>query len=335
MIDRVVLHIGLDKTGTTAIQQGCHNARDALKAEKVIYPISPQYGFHHLDFARQFGFSWTDTSDLPGVTERAADYREQLDPEARCLVLSSEHFVYSIGDAAIRDLKLWLNHFLPEARVEVVLFVRNQIDWFISVYGESIKWGIKSDIDSFYETAKGRLDFLALAQKWAAAFGTEGIRIVSYEACNGEVTRPFFDLLRVSRAPGDIAHRKRPRFSNQTIAPAVLEAVRELDFKSSRNKIYNFLAGHVALDPFYQEFLGNPERLWKLPQKLLERLPLLEEKNCQLAAIYSEGGCRIPDLRLQADKYESGMSAVDTARMAELKARLVADKDRIFPTSVD
>ncbi|MBV1796724.1 hypothetical protein [Siccirubricoccus sp. G192] len=329
MIDRVVLHIGLDKTGTTAIQQGCHNARDALRAERVIYPTSRQYGFHHLDFARQFGFSWTDVSDLPDVIERAADYREQLDPEARCLVLSSEHFVYSIGNAAIRDLKLWLNHFLPEARVDVVLFVRNQVDWFISVYGESIKWGIKSDIDSFYETAKGRLDFLALAQKWAAAFGTEGIRIASYEACNGEVTRPFFDLLRVSRATWDIAHRKRPKFSNQTIAPAVLEAVRELDFKSSRDEIYNFLAGHVALDAFYQEFLGKPERLWKLPRKLLEDLPVLEAKNGQLAATYSSESFKIPDLQQRAHNYESGVSAISAAQMDDIKARLIADREKI------
>lgn len=322
MVKHIFLHIGLDKTGTTTIQVACDVARDALAAEGVAYPKSPIFGSHHLDFARQFGFSWTDVSAAPPLLKRAPEYRLPHICNARSLVLSTEHFVYCADGAHVRSLKQWFEHFFPQAKVIVVLFLRNQVDWFISCFSESIKWGIKTNTLDYYKDFFHRVDHHALVSHWASVFGRENLRIIQYESFQGDVLPLFFKIVQLSDVSLALAQQRLPEFVNRAIPDFVLETIRCSKPMLPRTMMYKFLIECVALNPKFQCYRSNSAEIWPLPPKFLTDLERLNKSNALLANDFPLIGEPIADLRPIAARHQQRLVPVDQAARSTLEEAL-------------
>ncbi|GGF77329.1 glycosyltransferase family 61 protein [Alteromonas lipolytica] len=130
MNKRIIFHVGPPKTGSSAIQHFLHQHRQQLRAHSVLYPA------HSID---KNGISSGNAREIcsPDSQGRLALDRSKLtsvinafnaDPTVSVLLLSSESFFRIIHD---------LIDAVPAA--EFICFLRNPIEFQLSIYNQSVK----------------------------------------------------------------------------------------------------------------------------------------------------------------------------------------------------
>lgn len=174
---RVVLHIGPHKTGTTYLQQRFVALRDALRDAGFDYPERWQDHLHgHHSLAR-------DLADP--AREVAGPLAALLDAAARAergLLLSSENFE-DLPPAGLARLAAAL----AGHRTEIVYFARRWSGLLPSAWQEAVKQGSALPYADFLMTHLTRpeesdlLDYGRVLRRYAEAFGTGAIRLVSYD----------------------------------------------------------------------------------------------------------------------------------------------------------
>lgn len=123
---RLIVHMGVHRTGTTAIQETLKKNRSSLLEQGVLYP-------------RLFGEDAHIA--LPGRLKKrrlsAKMLREEIKKadtdETHTVILSAEDFCTLKRFTFLRELQ-------KEFDVEVVLYLRRQTEWLESWYNQHIKW---------------------------------------------------------------------------------------------------------------------------------------------------------------------------------------------------
>ena len=192
-----ILHIGTEKTGSSAVQNFFFLNKKRLKKEGIYYPSIGQSGsqwqfvaavhdapWSNVDIKREF-----DINDGNDQTLYAEKLNTQLQSEFRnaknchTLVLSSEHFhsrLHSQNSVA-RLKKLldpWIDNFT------VVVYFRRQDRVAISLNSTRVKSGSQAKIDVFPNFSRDSLpyyDYSRLFNRWAQVFGRESIVARKYE----------------------------------------------------------------------------------------------------------------------------------------------------------
>lgn len=190
--DRVILHIGTEKTGTKAIQHHLHKNRDRLAENGILYPKiegsvhASQWEFvaavHDKPWMQDVGRHFGITND----DERTA-FRDRLSIglerqfnrhfDCRTLILSSEHFQSRLDIpsriSALRDyLSEWSDNF------QVVVYFRRQDQLALSFLSTRLKSSVVIEQESMLEAMNSiprYYDYLELYKNWAGIFGTENI----------------------------------------------------------------------------------------------------------------------------------------------------------------
>jgi hypothetical protein len=201
----IFLHIGTEKTGTTAIQRTGNRARNQLRKDGVCYPATPGDDWHyklalyttgdlalrqlaglHADAAWQ-GFQKSFPDKLRTEIKRSG---------CRRVVLSSEHLSSRIRDRSqvqqIADL------LQPLGRVKVVCYVRPQHELFLGANSTFVKAGgthfrnpPTDDTNPFY-------NYEVMLDPWAAVFGDANIILRIYDRerlKDNDIVSDFFSLL--------------------------------------------------------------------------------------------------------------------------------------------
>ncbi|KUF08976.1 hypothetical protein AVJ23_20010 [Pseudoponticoccus marisrubri] len=140
-VERVVLHVGTHKTGTTSIQVTCHENREALADQGLFYPDLGSPGrhaalsvpFHETLVPRQFHHLFgTDKAVMDEVAQGYWDMvAQQLwqRPGTRTLLLSTEYFTrIDRHDALVAQLR----RLCPEARIEAICYLRPAPGYYLS-----------------------------------------------------------------------------------------------------------------------------------------------------------------------------------------------------------
>lgn len=265
--DRCVLHIGSEKTGTSTIQRFLTRNRDALARDGVIYPAATgahggsQWGF----VASAHDKAWeTDVGMALGIRSPEEqqryvaglrrDLQQEFDalPEARTLVISSEHFHSRLhGPAAITGLKGFLAEWVD--RVEVVLYLRRQDRVAVSLYSTKIKSGSVNPV-VFPGAAQGPVpyyfDYERIYDNWQSVFGEQAVRVRLFdpaEFAGGDLLTDFCAV-----AGLDMTGKQLPPAENTALDAAgaafLLEVNRQLPNAAdgSRNRDRVALAQLVA-----------------------------------------------------------------------------------------
>lgn len=146
---QVLLHIGLNKCGSTFLQAALDHARPALKAAGTWYPaqVGPpcQYGL-----SKAYGFG----PDAPEIKEKRVG---QLIDEASLrgcnrLILSSEYLSLHRPKAA---RQLWSDLTAHTDQARVVVFSRDVFGWIRSLFNQYVKtvegMGQLDDINAFVD----------------------------------------------------------------------------------------------------------------------------------------------------------------------------------------
>lgn len=250
---KCVLHIGLEKTGTTAIQRFMTANREALGGVGVLYPASlgPVGHTALAAYAQDDGarddirgpFGIESDKDLAAFRDRtttslAAAVRSHSGP---LCVLSNEHCSSRLTDySEIARLHALLRPLFD--RIEVLVYLRRQDEFLLSSYSTAIKSGAIHRLgvpDPEFTRHRYRYDLLL--ERWAREFGTDSVRCRIYDRSqlpNGDVIDDF------TRAIGlvEIAGYRRPPNLNESLDARLLEYLRLLNGRMSTG----FSSGQTA-----------------------------------------------------------------------------------------
>lgn len=135
----LLIHLGAYKTGSTAIQTFMHTNQERLRQLGVLYPLYPQSdrlerNHGRLDTGLMRSLHKQDAAYVDYFLERlAADLRQN---EPRLVVLSAESFWPRSHQFAALMVNTFKSLF---SRVSVVLYLRHQLDLWISLYSQQAK----------------------------------------------------------------------------------------------------------------------------------------------------------------------------------------------------
>ena len=236
-MSRIVLHVGIHKTGTTSIQDTLCANIDRLAETGLVYP-RPQYGTGHHELL-------SGRAEMSGLLPLAyspdggadALWQKILRDHAgsdRTVIISSEVLSKHGGDVA--DRMAWLARLTaPFDERVVVCMLRNQVALIQSIYLEIAK---KRAVPPFSQSLadaceKGGFlgtltDFTQYFDVLAGAFGAEAVTVLNYDELAG---RPngVVDALLAQARPGasiDTLGLQPGPWSNRSAEPLAVLAAR-------------------------------------------------------------------------------------------------------------
>lgn len=241
---RLILHIGTEKTGSTAIQQhlvanraamaegGAHLCESAGQANHRALVAAFMLGDFHDDFLRLRNLVEPASRDAwrAQLLEAFTAEVELAKADADVFVVSSEHFHSRLLEAdSVAQLAAFLNPLFSD--ISVVCYLRRQDEMALSFYSEKLRAGfIPPEILplSNLRRRQGALppffDFESLLDRWSEAFGPGRLSVQLYQAdslLNADVVEDFFQL--ADLGPPEI---RLPSAANPSLCLAAQAALR-------------------------------------------------------------------------------------------------------------
>lgn len=256
---RAVIHIGIDKTGTTTLQRSLHAARGRLLQAGVLYPsIAANHSICLSTLFRAVPPRALAVIEPEAVTPAGIEavrrrYRQslqrELDLDWRVLVLSAEGLC-DVGPPAIERLRAFLAPHVGE-RIRVLAYVRHPLDWIHSAAQERLKAG--ETLDQLLERP-WRPDWRRRFTPWLQAFGRERFVLRSFEAA-------LKTGLLVSLAEaGDLPEVRDLPSASPANASLSMEAALWLDARNRRDPSRD--------QALLQRLMRQPGRPFRLPAEL-------------------------------------------------------------------
>lgn len=153
---KIVLHIGMPKSGSTALQMGLHRNAASLQQHGVVYPSGDKYNLpknHNIlicamrsakrlprAFKQIYSGQWeTMRRDVEDFLTRVAE--RAVKGEAQILVLSGEMLFREMPPSSIAKLQEILRRLDPDGdpEIEVVAYVRRPADYYVSSMQQQLK----------------------------------------------------------------------------------------------------------------------------------------------------------------------------------------------------
>ena len=204
--ERIVLHIGLEKTGTTAIQRALRNAPDRLAEGGAVFDTGfceagrPEAGnalglvASCLDGRKRAGFLG-EFAGRPIPHDFAAWSPEPADRQP-VRIFSSEHLSSWITEPGeIARLHDFLSKLAP--RITVIAYLRRQDRLAQSLLNEAMKAGATftwRDLYAPIDRAAAKLDFVPVCARYAEIFGPKETVFGVFDRARlegGDVVRDF------------------------------------------------------------------------------------------------------------------------------------------------
>lgn len=220
MKPKLMIHAGIHRTGTTAIQYKFSHNRAALLSRGVLYPGE---GVNHEAIAWALHRKQLSGADLVALLET------EITPAITSLVLSAEDF-------AMHKTLAWLKPLTERFDCRATIYLRRQDEWLMSWYNQHIKWPFdaqksRMSPEEFLLTLDDYhwLDFEALLHRWAEALGQDRIHVGVVE--RGGIVDTAAELLGRIGLDGLAEPEKN---ANESIPASVAEILRHLSvFKLS------------------------------------------------------------------------------------------------------
>lgn len=192
MIAQCWVHIGTEKTGTTSIQEYLASNRNKLLVQGYLYPVAPGKTNHlGLTCYALDDRTFEMTRRTCGVTKPAdvAGFRLRLLTElekeigqstASMVIFSNEHLSSRLRtNAEIRRLKSLCERIARTTKV--IVYLRNQVDFLVSRYIESVKGGGTQPFPFPSGSASKQMDYARLLAPWRDIFGMEHLIVRRFE----------------------------------------------------------------------------------------------------------------------------------------------------------
>ena len=235
-----ILHIGLEKTGSTSIQATLGKNRDLLKTRKILYPKSLGERSH----VRLYTFASEDGMNeikvqcgleaLSGIGEFRRSLQDQLEREISAadphtVIISNEHCSSRlVNTSEISRLRKLLAQIF--SNISVVIYLRSQGESLRSAYSTQIKTGSTAEFDyPSPDLIESRYNYDAILDKWETVFGKQNIdvRMFSVEDfIGGDVVTDFIERLGLDIPTDDIGREPN---KNVSLSAFSIEFLRSLN----------------------------------------------------------------------------------------------------------
>ncbi len=205
----IILHIGIEKTGSTTLQSVGGVNRETLKQRGICYPIAPG-AMNHTGLAiyASTGDTLKDLRLIAGLASEQAflafqdkfpvQLRHEIE-ESGCerVWLSNEHLSSRIRKPAEMLRLVHLLRSLAE-RIRIIIYLRDQPDLIVSQYSTSVRSGAtrelrlpRSENDYFF-------NFALMLERWSTIWNRETIDVRIFDRAsllNGDITADFFKTI--------------------------------------------------------------------------------------------------------------------------------------------
>ena len=254
----VLLHIGVHKTGTTAIQAALADARPDLKAAGVSYPGRLQAQHRAALAVLQRPWGWNTRGGAVIDRSHFDKLARRVSRTPGRVAISSEFFCEAPGDVAaevVRDL--------GGERVHVVVTLRNMGRLLPSSWQQYLKYGLTTPYEKWLAdvfaqpgasknmtpTFWKRHDHGDVLTRWSAAVGPENITVLVLENVDRRAMfRAFAQLLDVGP---DLLESRMDLTSNRSMTAAEAELLVRLNKKVKKelqwDEYVRFVRRGVAL----------------------------------------------------------------------------------------
>lgn len=262
---RLIVHVGLHKTGTTSIQQYLSDNPYGLYRAGVLYPSTgrhPLAATQHAVLANAFH----DADPLGGIFALA----KPIDTALLSAALIHEVELSGYGTAVVSSEELSrldegaIGRFAAAFAgfdIHPVVFVRNFADLLDAYYGTLILY------TEFTEPPLldiVRTDLLGPIKAWASVAADGRICVVDYDASpSGDSVLDFLAASGIKSASLPVPDRFRRL--NRSVAPALVALVRDLREQGAAEDHLEGLVGQLG-------HLAFPERQTNLPEGLVAQL---------------------------------------------------------------
>ncbi len=191
----VLLHIGYEKTGSSAIQAFCARNRGWLKKQGVDYPqigALPQHSSL---------YSTINTKDPRRIHSMIRQMRTLVDSSNCPSVVFSHESLHLLSPQVLADMFEGYN-------TQIVAYLRNPTQAAISHFATMIRFGnfpvdnLPKAIRSYFKTVISCFDYYWELEAFAAAFGRQNLTVRKYSSDSlegGQSTSDFMHLLKVDQ----------------------------------------------------------------------------------------------------------------------------------------
>ena len=233
---RLVLHIGGEKTGTTALQDFLfRNSWALLENEGILYPATGPLCFNSAHFpvltaflpAGSLEFVPADKNLTPDrLRQELLAISEAVKP--RILILSAEHFTSRMKQPAVSAFSAMLRDMKCFDGISAVFFVRAQDELAISSFSTALKFGRREWFATQHISPKNPyFNHFAAAEMWASELGEGAVLVRPYARGATNVPAEFMSVLGIS----DMSAYDMPRQMNESLSleqARILHAVNQL-----------------------------------------------------------------------------------------------------------
>lgn len=296
---RVVLHIGAGKSGSSAIQADLENRRAELRAAGVLVPgesLDPS-GF---GLASQVPF-FEQLRTLPHgeARQRWADAIRELMATAEreglhTIIVSAENLINPTSLALVLDGL--------DIRLEVVVYVRRQVEYFVSAWQQ---WYVKvhRSVDSFLDQNLGTLGNWNLClSDWESLVGPDNITVRRFSQRHldrGDVVADFCNSVGIPGPAKSSSRRVNVSYPDAFTllamrSPSVFSSMHDSTFYESLADLVGDLGERLTSTsfPFNAEQVADIERVYELSNEALRAKYFADVDG----SLFDLGGVTLPDL---------------------------------------
>ncbi len=255
-----IVHLGLNKTGSTAIQkwlalnaaqlatQGFHYDNFVNRSE---IPVQQLTALGILTYTpqgilipskrlrRRLGI--TDIASQEQVFKRveATFQKSVTEAQGKTVILSSEHLGGWLPPAdRIDGIKRVFEKYFD--KITYVLYVREQSDWLLSAYIQACKSGNLLSMEELADKI-GEFDYLHLADMWSRQIGSEKLVVRLYDRGfmkNGDAIADFADVCGIDTSSLTSTERANEALSQRQVDAfiAMSQLQRKLGFNPGRHR---------------------------------------------------------------------------------------------------
>jgi hypothetical protein len=225
----VYLHIGLNKTGSTALQSYFFDNSTLLKSNGILYPKTGLVGSAHYSLSASLGFCNPSVNSVWFKDKKKLKkaFLNEIDASTDTVIFSSEDFLLNKPIESVQN-------FFKGFNVKVVVYLRRHDHWWLSAYSQAVKmkrlppWnlGPQGFINFNRQRNKRYGNYRHIVDRWADFFGKENIIVRPYEK-EQNVPSLAGDFLTVMGRPELV--NQLPEMENRENTGLPLKAIQYMD----------------------------------------------------------------------------------------------------------
>jgi hypothetical protein len=234
LLERIILHIGAEKTGSTTIQEFLWLNRELLKSHGVYFPGSERLRNHSYlavnaleeansnKWRRNFANLVNDDAKISNTVKPVLNRQDQIILDAplnsiRTVIYSSEHLHSQLQSQ--EDVNALMRVLPSCASYKIILYIRRQDLTALSLYSTFLKGGGVGEFrfpSPANRSMPYRYNYLQGVELWSSVFGRAALTVRLFDSkewLNSDLVRDFCDCADI---PWDSKYTK-PEHRNQSV----------------------------------------------------------------------------------------------------------------------